>query len=187
MDTARLQSPYVLTCWTLTPSRSPPTRTGSAALLWWPTPEQIQNSRVSPGHFSSLITRFKRGSWWTAKLFKACEKRNKKRKKKKEEEMSGTDLSVHPPPSHRRTQSPIQSGINCGPAHTPPRGYERLLNKKKNYLNIWAETFLYLVHNTVASKNVGALNRKPNLCSKLFKAQTLCKTGRGACAKSLET
>lgn len=48
VETARLQSPYVLTCWIVTPSRSPPTRTGSAVLLWCPRPEQLHNNWVSP-------------------------------------------------------------------------------------------------------------------------------------------
>lgn len=57
-----------------------------------------------------------------------------------------TDLSVHPRPSHRHTQSLIQSGINCGPAHTPPRGQDSLFTKK-NYLRVWVVTLLYFVHN----------------------------------------
>lgn len=38
LDTARLQSPYVLICCTSTPARSPPTSTGLELMLWCPRP-----------------------------------------------------------------------------------------------------------------------------------------------------
>lgn len=38
LETARLQSPYVLICCTSTPARSPPTSTGLELMLWCPSP-----------------------------------------------------------------------------------------------------------------------------------------------------
>lgn len=44
-DTARLQSPYVLICWTCTPASSPPTSVGAEDTLWCPRPEMLEGSK----------------------------------------------------------------------------------------------------------------------------------------------
>lgn len=60
LDTARLQSPYVLICCTSTPARSPPTSTGLELTLWCPRPGrrgrtihiyQTANSKINPQLF----------------------------------------------------------------------------------------------------------------------------------------
>lgn len=56
VDTARLQSPYVLICCTSTPVRSPPTSTGLELTLWCPRPEMsLYSSNCSTGNFGIWI------------------------------------------------------------------------------------------------------------------------------------
>lgn len=57
VDTARLQSPYVLICCTSTPARSPATSTGLELMLWCPRPARQCNA-----HKSAVVTNKDRAS-----------------------------------------------------------------------------------------------------------------------------
>lgn len=54
LETARLQSPYVLICCTSTPVKSPPTSTGLELMLWCPRPEIRHKQSNVPTEFWRL-------------------------------------------------------------------------------------------------------------------------------------